>query len=140
MTVVSERPLRVAHADRRGVRRRRTLDEHGILNVRVRPGRLVNLMDVSAHGALVESARQLRPGAAVEVQMSGGERDVVLRGFVLRCTVSRLGANGVVYRAAIGFDRVHPWFSFDVKGGYGVHVDETAANNPSWAPASPLGV
>ena len=96
-------------ADRRLDPRQRTVAEHGILSVRIRPGRSVALVDVSASGTLVEGQQQLCPGATVDVQMCDTVKDVVLRGCVLRSAVFRLHATDIWYRTAIRFDRRHPW-------------------------------
>ena len=99
--------------DRRRSPRRHSLEEHGIVSVRVRPGQDVGLIDISATGALVESAQQLRPGTSVEVQVVAEARRASLRGRVVRCTVAGLQATGVRYRGAIGFDRHFSWFAED---------------------------
>jgi hypothetical protein len=114
--------------ERRASPRRRTLEEHGIVSIRVRPGRLgcgVELIDVCAAGALVESEHQLCPGASIEVHMAADGRCIAVRGRVLRCSVSRLRVSGVWYRGAIGFDRRHPWFIDQAERGYLVPMPET---------------
>jgi len=96
--------------DRRLEPRQRSIAEHGIFSVRIKPGRVVVLVDVSAGGTLVEGQQQLRPGAAVDVQMCDVMKEVVVRGRVLRSAVFRLQATDIWYRTAIQFDRRHPWF------------------------------
>src|SRR5262245_47592083 len=80
-------PLR---SDLRVEPRHCTVADHGILSVRIRPGRAVVLLDVSASGALVEGQHQLRPGTTVDVQMCDATKEVVVRGLVLRSAVVRL--------------------------------------------------
>lgn len=117
------------HHERRHARRRRTLDDHGIVSARVRPGHDVGLIDISATGALVESTQQLRPGSPVDLQVMTDERRAIVRGRVLRCSVAGLHATGVRYRGAIGFDRHLPWFVDDRENGYSV---PTAEMRPLW--------
>jgi hypothetical protein len=104
--------------DRRRARRRRTVEEHGIVSARVRPGHEVDLIDVSAGGALVEGMRRLSPGALIELYLAAGERCASVRGRVLRCAVVRLKPTAVSYRGAIGFDRDLQWFSDHDRTGY----------------------
>ncbi len=114
--------------ERRASPRRRTIEQHGVVSIRVRPGRLgcgVVLIDVCAAGALVESEHQLRPGASIDVHMVADERCIAVRGCVLRCSVSRLRVSSVWYRSAIGFDRHHPWFIDQAERGYPVPMPAT---------------
>jgi hypothetical protein len=104
--------------DRRETRRHRGLEEHGVVATRVRPGHHARLIDVSAGGALIETNHRLLPGASVELQMETENRQVNMRGRVLRCAVVRVRPTWVCYRGAIEFDRHLPWFVDE--GGYGV--------------------
>lgn len=78
--------------------------------IRVRPGHVAAIVDVSETGALVETERGLPPGATVELQMEIDARRCVVRGRVLRCAVAQLRAAGVKYRSAIAFEQPVPWF------------------------------
>lgn len=91
---------------------------------RVRPGLDVTLVDLSAGGALVETVHRLLPGSAIELKLDSGEKRAAVRGRVLRCVVSRLCAEAVWYRGAIGFDRHLPWLA-DGEGGNQVPGAET---------------
>ena len=93
------------------MRRRRTIGEHGIVSTRVRPGHDVELIDVSAGGALIECMRGLSPGALIELSLTAGEHCTSVRGRVLRCVVVRVQPTAVSYRGAIAFDRDLHWFS-----------------------------
>lgn len=95
--------------ERRRTRRRRTADEHGITAARVRPGYDVMVIDISADGALVETAYRLLPGRAVELQFELFARRVAVRGRVLRCAVAAVRPWAVVYRGAILFDCAIAW-------------------------------
>lgn len=106
------------NVDRRETRRCRRLEEHGVVATRVRPGHDARLIDVSAGGALIETNHRLLPGASVELQMETGNRQVSVRGRVLRCAVVRVRPTWVCYRGAIEFDRHLPWVVEE--GGYGV--------------------
>jgi hypothetical protein len=103
--------------DRRRSRRRQSLDEHGIVAARVRPGRDASLIDVSADGALLETEHRLLPGASVELHLVTKGQATSVRGRVLRCSVQRLGAAVVWYRGAVVVDRHRPWVAEDDPAG-----------------------
>jgi len=71
----------------------------------VRPGLVVRLLNISARGALVESAGRLQPGRLAELQLTAVDGDVrqVARGVVGRCQVARL--TPLRYQGAIVFER-----------------------------------
>lgn len=106
--------------DRRQARRRRTIDDHGIVSARVRPGREASLLDVSAGGALLETTYRLMPGSPIELHVATNDRRVSVRGGVLRSAVVVVRATGICYRSAIGFDRLLPWFVDGDAAGYGI--------------------
>jgi hypothetical protein len=92
-------------SDRRHGRRRARREEHGLVSARVRPGRSIEVLDVSSGGVLVESSHRLLPGATVELHLQlEGQPAEVVRGLVLRCSVARLRSNVVCYRGAIAFE------------------------------------
>jgi hypothetical protein len=72
--------------------------------IRIRPGHVGLIVDLSAGGMLVETDRGLAPGASVELQMEVDARRCVVRGRVLRCAIAQLHASGVRYRSAIAFE------------------------------------
>jgi hypothetical protein len=122
-------------SDRRISRRRRRVQEHGIVRARVRPGRLVVVVDVSAGGALVETSYRLLPGTSVELQMESKSRSACLRGRVVRCAVARVHPASMTYRGAIAFDRHLPWFGDDDE--YDVPTIEKRVAVPFRAIATP---
>ncbi len=69
----------------------------------LRPGVTVQVLELSADGALVESAAPVRPDARTELGLDGldGHRHA-LRGRVVRCWVSAL--DPLTYRCAVRFD------------------------------------
>ena len=80
-----------------------------ITTARLRPGRDVEVIDLSSGGALLEARCRLLPGARVELQLELDERWYVTRGRVLRSRVARLDRLlGVAYRAAVAFDAAFP--------------------------------
>jgi hypothetical protein len=79
-------------------------EAHGIVSARVRPGHVVQVIDVASGGVLVEGGKGLRPGAAIDFQIETVRQRATLRGRVLRCVVSRLQPNAVCYRTAIALD------------------------------------
>ena len=105
--------------ERRRTRRRRSVEEHGIVSARVRPGIDACLIDVSAAGALIETRHRLLPGRSIEIHFARDKRLPAVRGTVLRCVVARLRHDEVCYRGAIAFDRRLPWLT---DGGQGYSI------------------
>ena len=97
--------------DRRLTPRLRSLEEHEIAKVRIRPGREASMIDLSSWGAHVETAHRLMPGAHVEVRLLRHERWSAIKGRVLRCDVATVAPAHVTYRAAINFDVALPWLA-----------------------------
>jgi hypothetical protein len=84
--------------------------DHRIVSAMVRPGHRARVIDVSAHGALIETHHRLLPGAAVELQVQNSTSRTSVKGRVVRCAVVRLRSSSICYRGAIAFDRHLPWF------------------------------
>jgi len=99
----------------------------GIMSVRIRPGHGATVIDVSAGGALIETAVRLLPGAAAELQLETVHRWATLGGRVVRCAVVRLRASSVSYRAAIVFDAPLSEVVDDLGSGQIAPCVETAA-------------
>jgi hypothetical protein len=76
----------------------------------LRPGCPVQLVDVSAGGALLEAPRPLRPGARVLLQVVTPLRTFSIAGHVTRCFVWSLDPlAGVLYRGALRFEHRIQW-------------------------------
>lgn len=83
---------------------RHSAPQLGYISIGVlRPGVPVDVVELSARGALVESSAPVRPGARTELALDcrNGRRHAV-RGRVVRCWVSALAP--IRYRAAMCFD------------------------------------
>jgi hypothetical protein len=81
------------------------------IRVILRPGYLVTALDVSAGGALIQGSRPLRPGALVHLRLVSAAGALSTAAHVVRGAVWALDAQvGVVYRAALRFDRRCDWF------------------------------
>lgn len=124
------------NTDRRRTSRRHSIEEHGIASARIRPGKRVTVIDVSAGGALLETGHRLLPGASVELHLQNDHRRATVRGRVLRCYVARIRSTSVCYRGAILFDRYLPWFAEDDSAGYSVPCSEGHSGQPSRADAT----
>ena len=96
-------------SDRRITPRLCRPEAHGIVTARVRPGHGARLLDISACGALIETAYRLLPGASVELHVETEHDRACMRGRVVRCTVVRLCSTLVSYRGAIHFEHRLPW-------------------------------
>ena len=92
-------------AERRSMPRKSSFEEHGIMGVRVRPGRDGSVVDVSADGMLIDTIHRLLPGTTVEVLLAGADRRTTIRGRIVRCAVASLHGSVVRYRGAVRFDR-----------------------------------
>ena len=126
--------------DRRHASRRSSFEAHRIEHARVRPGREVLILNVSAGGVFVETPHRLLPGSPIELHLRTADRRLSIRGRVLRCVVARLRASDIWYRGAIGFDVELPWFADAVDSGYSVPVAEHDGIPESGAEATPSGI
>jgi hypothetical protein len=88
-------------------------DDHGIVSVRIRPGHPAAVVDVSSHGALLETGHRLLPGHPVELQIQTDQARANVRARVVRCAVVGVRATSLSYRGAVVFDRHLPWFVAD---------------------------
>lgn len=79
------------------------------LTGRIRPGHQVRVVDISRSGVLIDSARRLLPGSHVEVQLEAGEQRHACRARVVRCGVSTLQPQLVIYRAGLELDQRLGW-------------------------------
>jgi hypothetical protein len=70
----------------------------------VRPGRDVQVLDLSRGGALIEGRARFVPNSIVQLRLNGGGLALDLRGRVVRCYVSGLDGGTVSYRAGVAFD------------------------------------
>jgi PilZ domain len=103
---MSERP-----GERRNSLRRRP-EECGVRSARVRPGHEVQVINLSAGGALIECSHRLLPGAAVILHLVGEHRQIEpARGRIIRAVVSRLQASAIRYRGAMAFDQQMSWLT-----------------------------
>ena len=107
------RPL----TDRRLSARTRAIADLGILQARVRPGREVSVIDISAHGVLIETVLRLLPGRQIELQIERGNELMPVRGRVVRSHVARVHASSVSYRGAIGFEQPLAWIVASLNRG-----------------------
>jgi PilZ domain len=122
-------------SERRSMRRFESVEEHGIVTTRVRPGHRAHIVDVSAGGALIETAYRLLPGASVELHVETDTRHTRVRGQVLRCAVVRVRPTAVCYQGAIRFDRHLPWFVDE--SGRPINSPESRPLHPSRAATTP---
>ena len=97
---------RVKHHERR---REARVIAYGIRG-RVRPGHVLEIVDVSAEGALVEAGYQLRPGSRIDVHLETDHERRLVRASVTRCTVATIDSrSGITYRAALCFTERCEW-------------------------------
>jgi hypothetical protein len=88
---------------RRAVRRTPEPDET-LSRVRLRTGRDVTVVNMSASGALVEGLTRLLPNTHTDVHIVTRRGRVLVRSRVVRAAVWRLERDMVCYRTALAFD------------------------------------
>jgi hypothetical protein len=77
----------------------------GITGMRLSPGDVVTLVNISVSGALVEGRSRFVPGTRLTVMFEGPTAPDAVRGRVVRCQVSAIGGSGQLqYQSAIAFD------------------------------------
>lgn len=76
---------------------------HGIrVSAKLRAGAVVEVLDVSADGLLIESHTRLAPGAIVDLVLGGGHAPIALRGVIVHSRVSAIRRrSGISYRAGV---------------------------------------
>jgi hypothetical protein len=80
------------------------------ISARIRGGREITVIDVSASGALIAGARPLRPGARVEMHLTLDKRHVIVAAHVTRCLVAAIDADrGITYHSALAFEGRFDW-------------------------------
>lgn len=90
--------------DRRGDRRY-IWSPADITHATLRPGCVVDVVDLSAGGALVQAVRPIRPGARLHFHLALRRQAFGLIARVLRCAVWTLDSrHGVTYRGALQFE------------------------------------
>jgi len=94
----------VTVGERRVWPRSRCLPEHAGRTACVRPGRDVQVLDLSRGGALIEGRARFLPDSAVELRFNSPARSRPLRARVVRCYVSALESGTVSYQAGVAFD------------------------------------
>jgi hypothetical protein len=127
--------------DRRGSRRRPLYEIPRLLAVKV-SSEVVDVIDASAKGLLVEGAFPVRPGMTSYVDLIEVSGNIVrVNGSIVRCHIASLGPNKPRYRFAIVFDRAVPMidegaepgsedrFGFLIEGADTQVVQALALNN-----------
>ncbi len=98
-------PTLIQVEERRACIRWRSRDAPHRMACRIRPGHDALIVNLSEHGALVDTRRRLVPGGLVDVLIDMGGRRAVARALVLRSAIAGLLADDVTYRGALRFDR-----------------------------------
>jgi hypothetical protein len=77
----------------------------GITGMRLSPGDVVSLVNISASGVLVEGKTRFVPGTRLTVIFEGPSAPGSVKGRVIRCQVSAIGGGGSLhYQVAIAFE------------------------------------
>jgi len=93
------------HMDRRHADRRSGDAELSALTLALRTGTTVDVIDMSAGGALVESSARLEPGTNLAIRAFSTRTGVVNRATVIHCRVWSLDIrSGIRFRAGLRFE------------------------------------
>jgi hypothetical protein len=76
-----------------------------ITSVRLSPGDVVELVNMSKSGVLVEGRTRFVPGTRVTVIFEGGFAPPNARGKVVRCQVSSISGGALRYQSGIQFEK-----------------------------------
>jgi hypothetical protein len=74
-----------------------------VSRLRLRLGRDLAVVNVSAGGALVQGPARLLPGTHVDVHVTASQGRLLIRARVMRCAVWDVTADTVQYRGALAF-------------------------------------
>jgi hypothetical protein len=84
---------------------RRTAEALQVSQATLRPGRHVQVIDLSPTGAQVQTDRPLRPGSLVHLRLVTDAATLSIAAHVVRCLVWAIHPEqGVTYRGALRFD------------------------------------
>ena len=76
-----------------------------VVQATLRPGRHVQVIDLSPMGVLVETDRPLRPGSLVHIRLVTEACTVSLAALIVHCSVSAVHPEeGITYRGGLRFD------------------------------------
>lgn len=96
--------MQTDHPDRRRGNRWIPASGDPVSRVRLRLGRELAVINVSASGALVHGPTRLLPGTHVDVHVTASQGRVLIRARVVRCAVWDVTADAVQYRGALAFN------------------------------------
>jgi hypothetical protein len=93
-----------------------------ITSVRLSPGDVVELVNISRSGLLVQGRTRFVPGTSVTVYFEGGFTPAQLKGKIVRCQVSSIVGGTLQYQSGIHLDTL-----IDVETGRTAQVHQMAA-------------
>jgi hypothetical protein len=76
-----------------------------IKSVRLSPGDVVELVNLSRSGVLVEGKTRFVPGTRVTVHFDGGFTPAQMKGKIVRCQVSSINGGALRYQSGIQFEK-----------------------------------
>jgi hypothetical protein len=91
-------------SDRRRAARRAPHSDESLSRVRLRTGRELTVVNISAHGVLLEGLTRLLPNTHTEIHIVTRHGRVLVRTRVVRALVWRLERDLVCYRTALSFE------------------------------------
>ena len=94
-----------ALGERRQSSRRGLASDEPLVRAKLRTGGALTVLNVSSYGILAESRDRLLPGRNIDVHIVTTAGRQLVRAKVTRAYVQQLTAEGVWYRAALGFDQ-----------------------------------
>ena len=91
--------------ERRHSARRTPSVAEPLSRVRLRAGRELRVVDISASGVLVEGDVRLLPGTHIDVHVINADGRLLVRSRVVRAYISELTSKLLTYRGAFAFER-----------------------------------
>src|SRR5687767_7732107 len=91
-------------SERRRAARRIPQPDEALSRVRLRTGRELGVVNISAHGVLLEGLTRLLPNTHTDIHIVTRHGRVVVRTRVVRALVWRLERDMVCYRTALSFE------------------------------------
>jgi hypothetical protein len=134
--------------ERRKSERRRPATDEALSWARLRTGTELAVLDISNHGALVESRTRLLPGTHVDLHLMTTAGRVLRRAKIARAFIGRLDSSTLSYYVALAFDAPvdtsQPWVAGTrppwLAGGVPTREQEPrrpdGAQVPSWTRSS----
>jgi hypothetical protein len=76
----------------------------------------MTILDISEHGAQIETAVLLPPEGLHDFRISLGSRSVIVKGRIVHCQIGELREGAVIYRSGVEFVELSPHARVAIQG------------------------